>query len=165
MSLQQILHAPGPDPARSEQLGLYAFLVGEWRIRVIAHQAGARHEGEGRIDAGWVLGGRAIQDVWQITSDPLPIAGKWFGTTLRLFDPALAGWRILWSDPGSHRYYDQVGRADADGIEQLGAGRDGSRSRWTFRDIAPASFHWRAEAASDPLAPWTLLVDVFATRV
>lgn len=165
MSLEQVLHAPGPDPARRDQLALYAFLVGEWRMTVVVHAAdGARHEGVGRIDAGWVLGGRAIQDVWQITSPPLPVAGKWFGTTLRLFDPGLDGWRILWSDPGSDRYFDQIGRADPDGIEQLGTGHNGSRSRWTFREIGPASFRWRAEVAGDERAPWAVAVDVLARR-
>src|SRR5262249_48788024 len=32
----------------------------------------------------------------------MPVAGNWFGTTLRLYDPAIKGWRIYWLDPATN---------------------------------------------------------------
>ena len=77
---------------------------------------GTTHSGGGEIHAGWVLRGRAIQDVWMIPRladrrpgiAQLPGAGNWFGTTLRLYDPNLDAWRILWSDPATNFFSQQV---------------------------------------------------------
>jgi hypothetical protein len=33
------------------------------------------------------------------------------GTTLRIFDPGIGGWRIIWNDPLNQDYSVQIGRA------------------------------------------------------
>ena len=52
---------------------------------------------------GWVLGGRALQDVWVIPGPGQPGAGvsplAVYGSTLRFFDAALGAWRSTWSEP------------------------------------------------------------------
>jgi len=106
--LAEALHASGPVPDGARQLGLYAFLVGHWDTRIVTHEPGGlTHEGRGEIHAGWVLQGRAIQDVWMIPpraerrpdSPQLPVAGNWYGTTLRVYAPELDAWHIFWIDP------------------------------------------------------------------
>ena len=102
-----VLHADGPDPERAEALKLYGRFIGDWDTEVIAHGAdGTSHRTQGEIHFGWVLQGRAIQDVWMIprladrTAAPqFPIAGNWYGTTLRIYDPTIEAWRIFWIDP------------------------------------------------------------------
>ena len=62
-----VLHADGPDPERAEALKLYGRFIGDWDTEVIAHGAdGTSHRTQGEIHFGWVLQGRAIQDVWMI---------------------------------------------------------------------------------------------------
>jgi hypothetical protein len=95
-SFAQVLHANGPDTAHATELALYSWLVGRWDMDVTTFlEDGTTHRGRGEIHAGWVLQGRAIQDVWMIPRlrdrqpgiEPLPGAGNWYGTTLRIYDP------------------------------------------------------------------------------
>lgn len=172
MSFQEVLHAQRPAADRAAQLGLYAFLIGSWTTRIVTHDNGRTHDGTGEIHAGWVLEGRAIQDVWMIprreqraaTTRPLPIAGNWYGTTLRVFDPSLGAWRILWTDPATNNFVRQIGRADGNDIVQDGEHVNGTAMRWRFTDITPASFHWIGEFMRDDSTRWELQVEVFAER-
>lgn len=173
MSFQQVLHAQGPAADRADQLELFAFLIGSWTTQVVTHDNGKTHEGTGEIHAGWVLEGRAIQDVWMIprrelrtpTAPSLPVAGNWYGTTLRVFDPALDAWRILWTDPATNNFVSQIARARGNDVVQEGVHVDGTPARWSFTEITPTSFHWIGEASRGEDAEWTLLVEVFANRV
>lgn len=172
-SFASVLHAPGPDPERKSKLGLYAFLVGQWELYVTTiADDGTTHVGNGEIHAGWVLRGRAIQDVWMIPRlidrkpgiAQLPGAGNWYGTTLRAYDPDIDAWRILWSDPATNFFSQQVGRARGRDIVQEGPDPRGGQMRWTFTDIEPDSFHWTAEHSADSTR-WRKVVDIKARRV
>jgi hypothetical protein len=171
-SLSRVLHAPGPDPERSSKLALYAWLVGHWKFEVttIANDR-TTHSGGGEIYAGWVLRGRAIQDVWMIPRladrrpgvAQMPGAGNWYGTTLRIYDPGIDAWRILWSDPATNFFSQQIGRARDSDIVQEGPDPRGGQMRWTFTEIKPDSFHWSAEHSADS-ADWRKVVDIRARR-
>jgi hypothetical protein len=166
--LIDVLHADGPDPERSPRLQLYAWLVGDWDIEVLAHSPdGASYQARGEIHAGWILQGRGIQDVWTIPrtgANPFPVAGNWFGTTLRIYDPGIDAWRISWIDPATNSFRQQLGRARGDDIIQEGKTDAGAFSRWSFTEIEPASFRWLAETSPDA-ETWTLVVEVLARRV
>jgi hypothetical protein len=158
------LHAEAP---ASSALHLYQFLVGDWETEIVAHApGGATHIGRGEIHAGWVLEGRAIQDVWTIARRPgeamFPVAGNWYGTTLRVHDPRVEAWHIFWIDPATQFYARQLGRADGAGIVQEGTSETGVAMRWSFRDIERDSFRWRGEAR--PEGQWLLQVEVTARR-
>lgn len=171
-SFAQVLHADGPDPALASKLKLYAWLVGRWDFDITTTlEDGATHHGRGEIHAGWVLQGRAIQDVWMIPRlrdrqpdlTPLPGAGNWYGTTLRIYDPELDAWRILWNDPAINFFSQQIGRAQGRDIVQTGPDPRGGSVRWIFTDIEPHSFHWTAERAADD-RNWRREVDIRARR-
>ena len=171
-SFIRILHADGPDPARADKLGLYGWIVGDWDMDVTTFlEDGSTHRGHGEIHAGWVLEGRAIQDVWMIprledrTPDaaPLPGAGNWYGTTLRIYDPNLDAWRIIWSDPATNFFGQQTGRAQGSDIVQTGPDPRGGSMRWTFSEVRPDSFHWTAERTADDRT-WRREVDIRARR-
>jgi hypothetical protein len=171
-SFAEVLHADGPDEARAAELELYAWLVGHWDIEVATFpEDGTTHRGQGEIHAGWVLQGRAIQDVWMIPRlrdrrpgiEQLPGAGNWYGTTLRIYDPAITAWRILWNDPATNFFTQQIGRAEGAAIVQTGADPRGGSSRWTFSEIQPDSFRWTAEHAPDDRT-WRREVDIRARR-
>src|SRR5712671_6950321 len=113
-NLISVLHSEKPAADRAEKLQLYGRFIGDWETRIIAHAPdGARHEGSGEIHFGWILEGRAIQDVWMIprlAAPPFPVAGNWFGTTIRVYDPTVDAWRIYWIDPARNIFRQQLGR-------------------------------------------------------
>lgn len=177
-SFADVLHAAGPDRDRAGKLALYGWLVGDWEMDVTTFpEDGKRQDGQGEIHAGWILEGRAIQDVWMIPRlhnrkpgiEQLPGAGNWYGTTLRIYDPALDAWRILWNDPAIGFFTQQIGRARGEDIVQTGPDPRGGTMRWTFTEIdrvgrnGPASFHWTAERSPDD-ENWRMEVDIRARR-
>ena len=118
-----------------------------------------------------MLQGLAIQDVWMIPRlrdrhpgrEPLPGAGNWYGTTLRIYDPKLDAWRILWSDPATNFFTQQIGRAQGREIVQTGPDPRGGSMRWVFSEIEPPSFRWTAERAQDD-RNWRREVEIRARR-
>lgn len=165
----KFLHADAPNPEHARALQLYGQFVGDWDAEVIAHAAdGAGHRAAGEIHFGWVLEGRAVQDVWMIPrpagAPAFPVAGNWYGTTLRVYDPALDAWRIYWIDPGRGVFRQQIGRPRGPDIVQEGMTESGDLSRWSFSDITAESFHWRGEAKPAAAVDWRLLVEVKARR-
>jgi hypothetical protein len=118
-----------------------------------------------------VLQGRAIQDVWMIPrlqdrqpqTPPLPGAGNWYGTTLRIYDSSLDAWRILWNDPATNFFSQQIGRARGRNIVQTGPDPRGGSMRWTFTDIEQNSFRWMAERTADERS-WRQEVAIRARR-
>jgi hypothetical protein len=171
-SFAQVLHADGPNTVRAIDLALYSWIVGRWDMDVTTIlEDGTTHRSNGEIHAGWVLQGLAIQDVWMIPRlrdrkpgiEPLPGAGNWYGTTLRIYDPTLDAWRILWSDPATNFFAQQIGRARGRDIVQTGPDPRGGSMRWVFSEIEPDSFHWTAERAPDDRT-WRREVDIRARR-
>jgi len=167
-----LLHASGPAPDRAEKLQLYGQFIGDWDAKVVRHVTdGTRHEADGEIHFGWVLQGRAVQDVWmtpplqqRANAAALPAGRNWYGSTIRVYDLELDAWRIWWIDPASNSFRQQIGRPRGEDIVQEGRTDDGVLTRWSFTKITPASFHWLGEASSDEGASWQLLVEVLATR-
>src|SRR5262245_2429956 len=99
-----VLHTDRPAPDRADKMSLYGRFIGPWETDVVAYEEnGTAHRGRGEIHFGWVLEGRAIQDVWMIPRraerrpgiPEMPVAGNWYGTTLRVYDPGLDAWHIL----------------------------------------------------------------------
>jgi hypothetical protein len=168
-----VLHADGPATDRAEALGLYGRFIGDWDADIVTYTPDAvRHHGQGEIHFDWILEGRAIQDVWMIPQQKdrvphapeMPVAGNWYGTTIRVYDPTLDAWRIYWVDPATNSYRQQIGRQQGADIVQEGTTATGTLSRWSFTEITPLSFHWKAEASMDNGASWRLFVEVFAHR-
>jgi hypothetical protein len=140
-------------------MGLYGWLIGDWTMEATLHLGdGNTHVGHGEIHFGWVLEGRAIQDVWILP-------GIFHGTTLRVYDPGLDAWHIIWSDPLRQFYARQIGRASGNDIVQEGTDNTGASIRWRFTETTPESFRWLGELSPDGGATWKLQADFRARRV
>ena len=97
-------------------------------------------------------------DVWVLP-------GFFLGTTLRIYDPGLDAWHILWSDPLKQYYTRQLGRAEGRDIVQNGRLDDGTAIRWRFTEITGDSFRWLGELSHDDGANWRLQADFRARRL
>jgi len=154
----EALLADRPAPDRADKMMLYGQFIGAWEMDAVLHRDdGSAATGRGTIHFGWVLEGRAVQDVWTLP-------GVFHGTTVRVYDPERDAWHILWIDPLKQVYRRMIGRAHGADIVQHGEDEAGAPVRWSFTRITRDSFHWLAERSSDDGASWTLLVEFFARR-
>jgi hypothetical protein len=157
-SLRDALFSSGPAADRAEKMKLYGWLIGDWRMDAVVHSDdGTTHKGTGEIHVGWALEGRAIQDVWILPS-------VFYGTTLRVYDPQIDAWHILWNDPLRQYYTRQIGRAQGADIVQIGKNDSGDAVRWSFSEITSDSFRWRGEHSRDHGATWQLQAEFSVRR-
>ena len=167
-----LLAAPGRSPEIPESADVYGWLVGSWEYNVL-HYAAADVSAlglKGEAHFGWVLEGRAVQDVFIMPppADRQADAGKTnnnYGTTLRVWDPAIQAWLIRWINPVTGRRDEQIGRRVGQDIVQIGTRQDGTPTRWRFTEITPNSFHWIGEALNPDGQTWKLEGEFRAKRV
>ena len=162
------LHADGPAADRAEQMMLYGQFVGSWDGRLLYRDAaGAHHETSAEVHFGWVLEGRAVQDVWISPSrDARKPAERLLmnGTTLRVYDPQNDVWHITWIDPVRQAFNRMTGRKIGDDIVQEYRTEQGARCQWLFTEITADSFHWINRESSDNGATWNVCGEFFLRR-
>lgn len=161
-------------PARATDIDaaddVYGWLIGSWDMEVVHYRVDlgdARRRGE--IHFGWVLEGRAVQDVWIMPPRSERHAGlaagdAMYGTTLRVWDPALRAWRVTYINPLSGQRDELVGRRVGDDLVQIGSHADGTPIRWNFTDITRDSFRWTGVALAQDGVTWTLEAEFHARR-
>ena len=158
-SFAEALSSAGPASDRADRMDLYGWLIGDWRFDAVVHaDDGTRHTGEGEIHFAWVLQGRAIQDVWILP-------GIFFGTTLRIYDPGLDAWHILWSDPLKQYFTRQLGRAAGPDIVQEGRAENDDIVRWRFIERSNDTFRWPGERSDPSGNNFKLQAEFLASRV
>jgi hypothetical protein len=167
-----ILPSPGRSPEIPESADVYGWLVGSWELDVLHYWAkDVSAQGiRGEVHAGWTLAGRAIQDLWIMPrraerTDHLDPKMNMFGTTLRVWDPAIDGWRISWRNPAGGHHEDQVGRWSGKDIVQIGVRPNGVPTRWRFTEITRDSFHWLGESLAPDGNTWILEGEFRARRM
>jgi len=169
-SFAEALHAASPFGEHAGKLELYGRFVGAWTFDATRWtDDGKVLSGRGEVHFGWALEGRAIQDVWILPArdaGPSPELGPWtfYGTTLRIYDPTIDAWHILWSDPRTQYYGRQIGRAEGTDVVQVGDDGSGARTRWRFTEITDDSFRWLGERLDDDGETWRLQVEFLARR-
>ena len=170
--LHTVLAAPGRAPEIPESADVYGWLVGRWALEVVRYAGVDVTAGglEGEAHFGWVLEGRAVQDVWimpprtERVGDP-DRGMNMFGTTLRVWDPTIQGWRITWINPVNGHREEQVGRRVGADIVQIGARANGVPTRWRFTEITPDSFRWIGDALGRDGVTWTREGEFVARRM
>jgi hypothetical protein len=164
-ALRSVLHAAGAVEPLAEKLRLFGQFVGEWDLEWRGTNAdGQDLSVRGRLYFGWILGGRAVQDVWQVPLDPADAPGMrgFYGTTVRFYDPAIEAWRSTWIDPLNGNVLRFIGRRVESGIVLNDI--DGAGERWSFHDIAPDSFRWTGETSRDGGKTWVQYEEMHARR-
>lgn len=168
----RVLYASGRSAEIPESADAYGWLVGSWELEVL-HYRGidlSSQNIKGEAHFNWVLEGRAIQDVWIMPR----ISGRksdsdrtnnMYGTTLRVWDPAIQAWRIRWINPVSGHEERQTGRKVGGEIVQVGARADGTPTRWRFTEVTPDTFHWIGEALEPDGRTWKIEGEFRAHRL
>ena len=166
------LDADGPAADRAGKMNLYGRFVGSWDLDVTQFPEGrVRRQRKGEWHFGWVLEGRAIQDVWivpprgELRRGDAAANVNSYGTTLRVYDVRIDAWQIQWTDPVTQNFLQMIGRKQGDDIVQLGNRPDGKLIRWSFSEITTNSFRWQGETSDDEGATWRLNVEFTARRV
>jgi hypothetical protein len=157
-----VLPAPRPHPSLGDSAQIFDQLVGTWDTDYTFYAAdGTTSRRSGEVLFGWIIDGRALQDVW--ISHPMD-AERDLGTTVRFYDAKTATWRVVWVHPASGVITTLNGGAVGDRIVLRGQGNDGSLLRWSFNDIQANSFLWRGEASYNSGESWRLTGEYLMTR-
>jgi len=167
-----VLAASGRSAEIPGSADAYGWLVGSWELDVLHYWAiDVSAKGlKGEVHAGWVLEGRAVQDVWVMPprsdrSEHLDKKMNMYGTTLRVWDPTIEAWRITWRNPAGDHHEEQIGRRSGKDVVQMGVRPDGTPTRWTFTEITPDSFHWLGESLGPEGKTWMLEGEFRARRI
>jgi hypothetical protein len=153
------LVASGPRivPGEPPEARLFDRVAGSWNVDYtnIADD-GKRDQARGQLLVGWVLDGRALQDVW--IQFPKPGEDRFIGTTLRFYDPDRKKWRVTWISAIAKAVTVLEG-GEEDGRIALYTDTPKGRVRWTFSDITDKDFVWRGEISADGGKSWRLYED------
>jgi hypothetical protein len=171
-SFLQVLGSPARSSELTDQEDIYGWLLGGWEAAVYDYAAdGTAHVSSGEWHFGWVLEGRAIQDVWiapprsRRSDKTLSKQYNRYGTSLRIYDREIGAWRVTWFNPVSGARNDLVGRRQGADIIQEGTDADGRKIRWSFKDITSTSFRWLGESLEPDGKTWRLEAEFRARRI
>jgi hypothetical protein len=153
------LQAASPHPSLGSNARLFDRFVGTWDFDCVFWAAdGAVTRFPGEWIFGWILDGRAIQDVWIGHPEGARPGERDMGTTLRFYDAETEQWRVMFVVPGptSAKILILRGVAEGDRIVLTGDDIDGSLLRWSFNEIQANSFLWRGETSADRGKTWRI---------
>ncbi len=159
-----VLGAPRPHPSYGNQADIFGRFVGTWDCdySFIANNGNVTHK-KGELLFGWILDGRALQDIW--ISYPIhPKEERKAGTSIRFYDPKTKLWQVVFVAPAYGGIVTVSGGLEGDRIVLRGKDTDGSLIRWSFNDIKQDSFVWRGETSYDQGKSWVLQEEHHMTR-
>ncbi len=159
------LGATGPCPVLEEKLSLFGRFIGDWDITEarLINEDGAEIRQKGEIHFGWIIEGRAIQDVW-MTCDQETGRAKPIVTTVRFYDPKIDAWRSTWISPVQGVVQTFVAREIGNEIVLEGKSKNGNLVKWIFSQITPGSFRWHAEETNDGGNTWKVTEEMRVER-
>ncbi|MDQ3919830.1 MAG: hypothetical protein M3348_15285 [Acidobacteriota bacterium] len=163
------LAADGPAADRDGEMMLFGQFVGDWDVDFTVYGPdGTRQTEKAEWHFGWVLEGRAVQDVWIVPrrgerdkASPVP---RDYGTTIRFYDPAIDAWRVVYASPVHGDLLTFVARRVGDEIVLEGRDPEGSPMRWIFSEITGKSFRWRRVVSTDGGKTWQLHKEMSVRR-
>ncbi|HJW96468.1 MAG TPA: hypothetical protein VJ901_22855 [Thermoanaerobaculia bacterium] len=162
MTMLQALSAAGRNPEIPPEEDVYGWLVGDWELTVVYYMQDVRSRAiKGSAHFGWVLEGRAMQDVWRYEVDEV---SRTYGTTIRVWDASIQAWRVTWWNPVRGWRDELIGRRVGDELVQIGRHADGTTIRWRFIEITDDSFRWLGEALNNDGETWRLEAEFHGRR-
>jgi hypothetical protein len=157
LGLATELYATSPHPSLGKQAEVVGRLVGTWNVEYtqFAKDGKATHR-TGEFIVGWVMDGRAIQDLWIVNPSGTRKDREVY-TDLHWFDPKSRAWRSAFVDPEHGSVARFTGGPVGDDRFVLETQDFGSeQTRWSANDIRTDSLVWRDEGSSDGGKTWRL---------
>jgi hypothetical protein len=158
LALGSALQATGPHPSLAANARTLSMLVGSWDVAYsdFSKDGKVTHR-SGRLTVGWVLDGRALQDLWVVDPSGTTQEREVF-TELFYFDPKASTWHVDSFDPYVAAVATFSGAAVGDDrivVESRDLDPKATH-RWSFNEIRPESAVFRDESSSDGGGTWTL---------
>ena len=170
--MKDVLGSNGPNKEYASKLMLYGQFVGSWEGHVIVHRSdGTKREESCEVLFGWVLDGKAIQDVWIAPArkdriqEGRSTEKDIFGTTLRIFNPKTDQWEIHWIEPNTQSYEYLTGKQVGDDIVNEYKSEEGQINQWMFTEITKDTFHWIGRESNDNKKTWKIRNEFFLKRI
>lgn len=124
----------------------------------------------------YAVGGFGTQDFWYQNENRLPsymtaLGHDYVLTSLRVFDPSTAGWKVAWisngGGGGAGAVFGQFEAKEENGdIVMRGAGAEEiGLQRIVFYDISDRLFRWRSEYSQDDGKTWIEIMRLTARRI
>ena len=155
-ALINVLPASSPHPSLGDEARVWDRFIGAWDCDYTFFlEDGSVKHSRGEVDFGWVMDGRAIQDIW-ITYPKEAGKERGIGTSLRFFDSKSKTWQVVFISPAHSAVITVRGGIEGDRIVLRGVDSEGAMLRWSFNDIKPDSFTWRGETSRDGGKTWKL---------
>jgi hypothetical protein len=159
-----LLRADGPHPSLGSHADTFGRLIGDWHGEYfIIPPDKPRFDGSMEFHIGWVLGGRAVQDVFIFSQPGVPLTGRvstetasTFGSTIKFFDTSAGNWKVRWIDPTNNQIEALIANRVGDDIIQTGMSSTGKVTEWNFTNITPTSFLWRNHQLDADGKSWLL---------
>jgi hypothetical protein len=166
----EALEADGPYPEYADKLMLFGRLVGSWSIegRFLDEHGNVIRSGTGEWHFGWVLEGRAVQDV--LIAPPREgrapgEASRSYDTAIRIYDPKIEAWRVTATFPVyGGASIELIAREHDDEIWLEGRNPDGESIRWTFSQFTPDRVRWQGFVSKDDGRTWVRDEEIILTR-
>lgn len=151
------LGAETPHRSIGAEAALFDHFVGAWDVEysILGPGESARRF-SGELLFGWILDGRALQDIWVAYPAPGSKEERTLGTSVRFFDPSARKWRVVFVAPSFGSISQLEGGAEGERIVLHGSDTDGAMLRWSFDEIQADSFVWRGELSRDEGETWFL---------
>ena len=164
------LAASGPNGDYADELMLFGQFIGDWEADFTVYGPdGTKQIAKAEWHFGWVLEGRAIQDVFILPRRSDRAESGWtrtdYGTCLRFYDPTIDRWRVVWVSPRHGEILNFTAREVGDEIVLEGKDLDATPMRWIFSKITGSSFHWRRMFSTDGGTNWQLHKEMNVRRV
>ena len=165
----EALQAEGPYPEYADRLMIFGRLVGSWDVagRFFDESGNAIRESTGEWHFGWVLEGRAIQDV--LISPPRQgrkrgEPSKAYDTAIRVYDSTLDAWRVTAVAPVYGASVNLIAREHADEIWLEGRNPDNDLIRWTFSEFSYEQVRWQGFVSKDDGLTWVRDEEIILRR-
>jgi len=168
-SMIEVLQASEPLPELAEKLRLFGQFVGSWDVQVIIYNPDTTIQiVKAEWHFGWVLEGRAIQDVWIAPKRELRTAGENvpgdYGATIRFYDATIDAWRSTWIGPVKGKVIPFIARQVGDEIVLEGKLDAKTEVKWIFSEVTKESFCWRSIESTDGFASENKVQEMICQR-
>jgi hypothetical protein len=160
------LEASAPHASLGEHATVMNRLVGTWDVAYTDFLKGGkvRHR-TGQITFGWILDGRAVQDLWIV--DPSgPGKDREVFTDVFYRDAKSGAWSSVFVDPqeASSATFATIQAADDRLVLESHDLEPAQLHRWSYNDVQADSFVYRDEASTDGGKTWTLKSEYHMSR-